>query len=39
MHIGVAGVGRMGANVGLRLMGTSHQFTVWNRSPHHPGSI
>ncbi len=33
MHIGIAGVGRMGAAMGLRLMETGHKLTVWNRSP------
>jgi 3-hydroxyisobutyrate dehydrogenase len=32
MHIGIAGVGRMGANIGLRLMETGNKLTVWNRS-------
>ena len=32
MHIGIAGVGRMGANMGLRLLETGHTLTVWNRS-------
>ena len=32
MHIGIAGVGRMGANMGLRLMETGHKLTVWNRT-------
>ncbi len=32
MHIGIAGVGRMGANMGLRLMETGSKLTVWNRS-------
>ncbi len=32
MHIGIAGVGRMGANMGLRLMETGNKLTVWNRS-------
>ena len=29
MHIGIAGVGRMGSNMGLRLMETGHTLTVW----------
>ena len=33
MHIGIAGVGRMGANIGARLMECGHKLTVWNRSP------
>ncbi len=32
MHIGIAGVGRMGTNIGLRLMECGHTLTVWNRS-------
>jgi 3-hydroxyisobutyrate dehydrogenase len=32
MHIGIAGVGRMGAAIALRLMEVGHQVTVWNRS-------
>jgi 3-hydroxyisobutyrate dehydrogenase len=33
MHIGIAGVGRMGAALALRLMEVGHTLTVWNRSP------
>ncbi len=33
MHIGIAGVGRMGSAIGLRLMECGHSLTVWNRSP------
>jgi 3-hydroxyisobutyrate dehydrogenase len=32
MQIGIAGVGRMGSNMGLRLMEVGHTLTVWNRS-------
>lgn len=32
MHIGIAGVGRMGSNMTLRLMEGGHKLTVWNRS-------
>ncbi len=32
MHIGVAGLGAMGAAVAARLIETGHQVTVWNRS-------
>jgi 3-hydroxyisobutyrate dehydrogenase len=32
MHIGIAGVGKMGAAIALRLMEAGHQVTVWNRS-------
>ncbi|HZL41270.1 MAG TPA: NAD(P)-dependent oxidoreductase [Pseudolabrys sp.] len=32
MHIGVAGLGAMGAAVAARLLETGHQLTVWNRS-------
>src|SRR5712672_3213157 len=33
MHIGVAGLGRMGAAIAARLIRVGHQATVWNRSP------
>jgi 3-hydroxyisobutyrate dehydrogenase len=33
MHIGVAGVGKMGAAIAARLLDSGHQITVWNRSP------
>ena len=33
MHIGVAGLGAMGANIAARLMEVGHQVTVWNRNP------
>ncbi len=32
MDIGIAGVGRMGAAIGLRLLDLGHNLTVWNRS-------
>ena len=32
MHIGIAGVGRMGAAIALRLIEAGHQVTVWNRT-------
>jgi 3-hydroxyisobutyrate dehydrogenase len=32
MHIGVAGVGAMGAAIAARLMESGHQVTVWNRT-------
>ena len=32
MHIGIAGVGRMGAAIALRLIEVGHQVTVWNRT-------
>lgn len=32
MKIGIAGVGRMGAAIALRLMEVGHQVTVWNRT-------
>ena len=32
MRIGIAGVGRMGSNMTLRLMEGGHKLTVWNRS-------
>jgi len=33
MHIGIAGIGRMGSNIGVRLMEGGHALTVWNRTP------
>ena len=33
MHIGLAGIGKMGSNIGARLMEVGHTLTVWNRSP------
>lgn len=33
MRIGIAGTGRMGAAMTLRLMDTGHELTVWNRTP------
>ena len=32
MRIGIAGVGRMGSNMALRLLDGGHKLTVWNRS-------
>jgi len=32
MHIGVAGIGNMGSNIGARLMEVGHTLTVWNRT-------
>lgn len=32
MHVGIAGVGKMGAAIALRLLEVGHQVTVWNRS-------
>ena len=32
MHIGIAGIGNMGANIGARLMEVGHKLTVWNRT-------
>jgi len=32
MHVGVAGIGKMGSNIGARLMEVGHTLTVWNRS-------
>jgi len=32
MHIGVAGLGRMGAAMAARLIEVGHELTVWNRS-------
>jgi 3-hydroxyisobutyrate dehydrogenase len=33
MKVGVAGLGKMGAPIALRLMEAGHQVTVWNRTP------
>jgi 3-hydroxyisobutyrate dehydrogenase len=33
MHIGIAGIGTMGFNIGARLMEVGHTLTVWNRTP------
>ena len=33
MKIGIAGTGRMGGAIALRLMGVGHEVNVWNRSP------
>ncbi len=33
MHIGIAGLGRMGEAMALRLLDVGHTVTVWNRSP------
>jgi 3-hydroxyisobutyrate dehydrogenase len=33
MKIGIAGTGRMGAAMALRLMDVGHEITVWNRTP------
>ena len=33
MKIGIAGTGRMGAAIALRLMDVGHDVTVWNRTP------
>jgi len=32
MHIGIAGIGAMGSNIGSRLMEVGHKLTVWNRT-------
>lgn len=32
MKIGIAGTGRMGEAIGLRLIGLGHELTVWNRT-------
>ena len=32
MHIGIAGIGKMGAAIAQRLMEVGHKVTVWNRS-------
>jgi 3-hydroxyisobutyrate dehydrogenase len=32
MHVGIAGVGRMGAAIAARLLDVGHRVTVWNRT-------
>ena len=32
MHIGIAGIGKMGSNIGARLIEVGHTLTVWNRT-------
>src|SRR6185436_10216473 len=32
MHIGIAGIGTMGSNIGARLIEVGHKLTVWNRT-------
>jgi 3-hydroxyisobutyrate dehydrogenase len=32
MHVGIAGIGKMGLNIGQRLIECGHTLTVWNRS-------
>jgi 3-hydroxyisobutyrate dehydrogenase len=32
MHVGIAGIGKMGLSIGQRLMECGHTLTVWNRS-------
>jgi 3-hydroxyisobutyrate dehydrogenase len=33
MRIGIAGTGKMGAAIAVRLIGVGHEITVWNRTP------
>ena len=33
MRIGIAGIGKMGLNIGQRLMEVGHTLSVWNRTP------
>src|SRR5260221_11068971 len=33
MKIGIAGTGRMGTAIALRLLEMDHEITVWNRTP------
>ena len=33
MKIGIAGTGKMGAAIAVRLMGLGHEIAVWNRTP------
>jgi len=33
MNIGIAGIGRMGSAIAIRLVGLGHAVTLWNRTP------
>ena len=33
MNIGIAGIGRMGSAIAIRLLGLGHSVTLWNRTP------
>ncbi len=33
MRVGIAGIGRMGSAIAVRLLARGHEVTVWNRSP------
>ena len=39
MHIGIAGTGKMGAAMAVRLQSLGHQVTVWNRTPSRAQSL
>lgn len=32
MKVGIAGIGKMGSAIGLRLLSLGHELTVWNRT-------
>ncbi len=39
MNIGLAGLGKMGTAMGLRLIDQGHGLTVWNRTPGRAGAL
>lgn len=39
MKIGIAGIGKMGAAIGTRLLGQGYELTVWNRTPQKAQSL
>ena len=39
MHIGIAGIGAMGSNIGARLMEVGHKLSVWNRTAEKTGPL
>jgi 3-hydroxyisobutyrate dehydrogenase len=39
MHIGIAGIGKMGSNIGQRLIECGQTLTVWNRSADKSGPL
>jgi 3-hydroxyisobutyrate dehydrogenase len=39
MHIGIAGIGKMGSNIGQRLIECGRTLTVWNRSADKTGPL
>jgi 3-hydroxyisobutyrate dehydrogenase len=39
MHIGIAGIGKMGSAIGSRLLAQGYTLTVWNRTPNKAQSL